>query len=42
VIWGDGEEVYFCGRGWTGQITLKLLRKINFSRRAAVCPPSRK
>jgi hypothetical protein len=32
VIWGGGEEVYFCRRDWTGQITLKSLRKINFAR----------
>jgi hypothetical protein len=25
VIWGGGEAEYFCVRGWTGQITLKLL-----------------
>jgi hypothetical protein len=31
VIWGRGEEVYFFGRDWTGQITLKLLRKIDLS-----------
>ena len=28
VIWGRGEADYFCVRGWTAQITLKLLRKI--------------
>ena len=28
VIWGRGEEVYFCERDWTGKITLKLLWKI--------------
>jgi hypothetical protein len=28
VIWGRGEADYFCGRGWTGQISLKLLQKI--------------
>jgi hypothetical protein len=32
VIWGGGEAEYFCGRDWTGQITLKSLRKIDFSR----------
>jgi hypothetical protein len=32
VIWGDSEEVYFFERGWTGQITLKSLGKIDFSR----------
>jgi hypothetical protein len=32
VIWVCREEVYFCGRGWTGQITLKSLQKINFPR----------
>jgi hypothetical protein len=33
VIWGGGEEVYFYGQDWTGQITLKLLGKIGFSRK---------
>ena len=28
VIWGSREAEYFCSRGWTGQITLKLLDKI--------------
>jgi hypothetical protein len=28
VIWGGGEVDYFCVQGWTGQITLKLLKKI--------------
>ena len=28
LIWGNGEADYFCARGWTGQITLKLLCKI--------------
>jgi hypothetical protein len=32
VIWGGGEVEYFCGRDWTGQISLKLLRKIAQSR----------
>jgi hypothetical protein len=32
VIWVSREEVYFFNRGWTGQITLKSLEKINFSR----------
>jgi hypothetical protein len=32
VIWGAGEVEYFCGRDWTGQISLKLLRKIAQSR----------
>ena len=31
VIWVCGEAVYFCGRDWTGQITLKSLEKIEFS-----------
>jgi hypothetical protein len=34
VIWGGREVDYFCVRGWTGQITLKLLRKIAQSRTA--------
>jgi hypothetical protein len=33
VIWVCDEAEYFCGRGWTGQITLKLLRKIDLSRK---------
>jgi hypothetical protein len=33
VIWGGGEAGYFCVRGWTGQITLKRLKKIASSRR---------
>jgi hypothetical protein len=33
VIWVSREEVYFCRRDWTGQITLKLLRKIDLSRK---------
>jgi hypothetical protein len=32
VIWVRGEAEYFCGRDWTGQIALKSLLKINFSR----------
>ena len=32
VIWGRGEADYFCVRGWTGQISLKLLQKIAQSR----------
>jgi hypothetical protein len=28
VIWGSGEAEYFFERDWTGQISLKLLRKI--------------
>jgi hypothetical protein len=41
VIWGGGEEVYFLNRGWTGQITLKPLQKIDFSRRTAFRPTGR-
>jgi hypothetical protein len=41
VIWGDREGEYFCGRGWTGQITLKSLQKIGLSRMPAICPPGR-
>ena len=37
VIWGGREQEYFCGWGWTGQITLKLLWKIDFLRRSAIC-----
>jgi hypothetical protein len=33
VIWVCREEEYFCGRDWTGQITLKLLGKIDHSRK---------
>lgn len=43
VIWGDREQVYFCGGDWTGQIGLKLLRKIAFWRAGnsrLVTPPS--
>jgi len=32
VIWVSREAEYFCGRGWTGQISLKLLEKIVHSR----------
>jgi hypothetical protein len=32
VIWVGGEAEYFCEQGWTGQIRLKLLRKIAQSR----------
>ena len=28
VIWGSREADYFCGRDWTGQISLSLLEKI--------------
>jgi hypothetical protein len=31
VIWVCDEAVYFFGRDWTEQITLKLLRKIDLS-----------
>jgi hypothetical protein len=31
VIWVCGEAEYFCRGDWTGQITLKLLWKIEFS-----------
>jgi hypothetical protein len=31
VIWVGGEAEYFCERDWTGQITLKSLRKIDLS-----------
>jgi hypothetical protein len=41
VIWVWREEVYFCNRGWTGQITLKSLQKINF-RRIGNLPVGRK
>jgi hypothetical protein len=33
VIWVCDEAEYFCVRDWTGQITLKLLRKIDLSRK---------
>ena len=33
VIWGAREADYFCVRGWTGQISLKLLEKIEYWRR---------
>jgi hypothetical protein len=36
VIWGDREQDYFRGRGWTGQITLKPLQKIDLSRTSAI------
>jgi hypothetical protein len=35
VIWGTDEADYFCGRGWTGQISLSLLEKIAHWRRGA-------
>jgi len=38
VIWVSREAEYFCERDWTGQITLKSLQKINFSRTRAICP----
>jgi hypothetical protein len=41
VIWGDREQEYFCGRDWTGQITLKSLQKINLPRTSAICPTGR-
>jgi Co/Zn/Cd efflux system component len=28
LIWGVRKQVYFCGMDWTGQITLKWLRKL--------------
>src|SRR4051812_28867040 len=28
VIWVSREAEYFCGRDWTGQISLKLLEKL--------------
>jgi hypothetical protein len=34
VIWVSREAVYFCERDWTGQITLKLLGKIDLSRKS--------
>jgi len=34
VIWVSREAEYFCGRDWTGQITLKLLAKIDLSRKS--------
>jgi hypothetical protein len=39
VIWVRHEAEYFCSRGWTGQISLKLLEKIAQSRRAAMRGP---
>ena len=35
VIWVYREAEYFCDRGWTGQISLKLLQKIAQSRSMA-------
>ena len=32
VIWVSREAEYFCGRDWTGQISLKLLGKIMHTR----------
>jgi hypothetical protein len=40
VIWGLGEVEYFCVRGWTGQISLKLLQKIAQSRTSNGFSPS--
>src|SRR6476469_9639495 len=34
VIWVSREAEYFCARDWTGQITLKLLAKIDLSRKS--------
>jgi hypothetical protein len=33
MIWASREAEYFCERDWTGQITLKLLEKIDLSRK---------
>jgi hypothetical protein len=33
VIWVSREAEYFCGGDWAGQITLKLLMKIDLSRK---------
>ena len=41
VIWGDREQEYFCGRDWTGSITLKPLQKIDLPRTSAICPTGR-
>ena len=41
MIWGNREQEYFCGRDWTGQITLKPLQKIDFARTSAICPTGR-
>jgi len=38
VIWVSREAEYFCGRDWTGQITLKLLAKIDLSRKSPFAP----
>ena len=32
LIWGFGKSEYFCGQGWTGQISLIQLRKFDFTR----------
>jgi hypothetical protein len=34
VIWVWREAEYFCARDWTGQIKLKLLGKIDLSRKS--------
>jgi hypothetical protein len=41
VIWVSREAEYFCGRDWTGQISLKLLEKIICTRVARTRQPRR-
>jgi hypothetical protein len=36
VIWVKSERDYFCGRGWTGQITLMRHDKLDFWRSDSV------
>jgi hypothetical protein len=33
VIWLGGKLEYFCDEGWTGQISLKCLDKLGFTRK---------
>ena len=40
VIWVSREAEYFCARDWTGQIKLKLLGKIDLSRKSVVARAS--
>jgi hypothetical protein len=38
VIWVRMESKYFCKEGWTGQITLNRLKKLNFARAGWLMP----
>jgi hypothetical protein len=40
VIWVCREAVYFLNREWTGQITLKLLEKIDLQEKSILRAPT--